>query len=209
MSVVQVQHPLAVITPTVDGDVLTVLAGAEHWFTTGQLHQLIPDRSIQGIRLAVTRLASQGIVDHERVGQTGRYSLNRDHLAAQAVVALADQRNELFRRIETELRRWPDPPTYAAIFGSAARGTMRPDSDIDIFLVRPNGAEELTWERCIEGLSGMVTKWTGNDTRPLVMSVDEVRRKARAEPVMDDIARDGITVCGRAGWLRTQLRQAG
>jgi predicted nucleotidyltransferase len=31
-------------------------------------------------------------------------------------------------------------PVYACVFGSTMRGQMRPDSDIDIFVVRSGGA---------------------------------------------------------------------
>jgi len=33
----ELQRHLTVITPTLDGDVLTALAAADAWFTTGQL----------------------------------------------------------------------------------------------------------------------------------------------------------------------------
>ncbi|WP_268874360.1 hypothetical protein [Tersicoccus phoenicis] len=36
----RVQTPLAVVTPTVDGDVLAVLARADSWFTVSGLHRL-------------------------------------------------------------------------------------------------------------------------------------------------------------------------
>ena len=37
----QLNHPLATITPTLDGDVLTLLAQHEAAFTTGQLHRVL------------------------------------------------------------------------------------------------------------------------------------------------------------------------
>lgn len=204
----QLQRPLAVVTSTIDGDVLSLLAGAAGSFTTGQLHRLVPRRSVDGIRLALSRLADQGIVDAEQVGRAVRYSLNRAHLAAPAIMLLADQRAELLRRIGEDLSNWSDPPVYAAIFGSASRGDMRPDSDIDLFLVRPDRADDARWEEAVEHLAQRITRWTGNDAQPLVMSVDEVTRGAGSERVLHDIARDGlgVGVHGPSSWLRRQMK---
>jgi arsenite-transporting ATPase len=64
---------------------------------------------------------------------------------------------------------------YAALFGSAARGDMRPDSDIDIFLVRPTGSQLEAWERASSAFADRVTRWTGNDARVLEMTQAEVQ----------------------------------
>src|SRR5664279_4823155 len=121
----EIQRPFAVITPTLDGDVLAALAGAEAWFTTGQLQRVVVGRSVQGIRLTLSRLAAQGIVDTDQVGQTRRYRLNADHIAAPAVMILANLRGELLQRIQHSVGNWPTTPVYVAVFGSAARGQMR------------------------------------------------------------------------------------
>ena len=60
------QHPLAVVTPTRDGDVLAVLALVDEAFTTGQLHRTLSRFSEDGIRKVLARLRKQGIVLSER-----------------------------------------------------------------------------------------------------------------------------------------------
>ena len=74
---------------------------------------------------------------HQVAGSAYLYSLNRGHLAAPLIVALADLRAELVRRIGTSMGPWEPAVAYAAIFGSAARGQERPDSDLDLFVLRP------------------------------------------------------------------------
>lgn len=205
----QVQRPLAVITPTLDGDVLTVLAGAEVSFTPGQVARLVPDASVEGIRKVLRRLATQGIVTSERVGQAYTYQLNREHLAAPAVLQLAQQRAALLARLQQAMDAWPIRPVHGALFGSAARGQMRLDSDIDVFLVRPDGAPEDTWEHQTGELASAVTRWTGNDTRVLDMTEAEVRAGAASgDPVLRSIVEEGFTVAGRSSWLRALLRSA-
>src|ERR1700712_4849330 len=100
------QHPFEVITPTLDGNVLDALAGADVWFTTGQLHLVIADRSVQGIRQTLARLVEQGTVDSDQVGQTRRYRLNREHLAAPAIAILANLRDQLLQRINQHIEGW-------------------------------------------------------------------------------------------------------
>jgi DNA-binding transcriptional ArsR family regulator len=196
-------RPLATVTPTLDGDVLAVLAQAETTFTTGQLHRVVGQYSEDGIRKVLVRLTGQGIVLAERVGNAYAYRLNREHLAAAPVVALARARAELLERIEAQLATWRPAPVYAAVFGSAARGDMTVSSDIDILVIRPDDVDEDTWEEQMTALAAQVTRWTGNDARPLQFAVSEV---GNHEPVLHDVLRDGLTVAGTRAWLTTAMR---
>lgn len=203
----QVQRPLATVTPTLDGDVLSVLAGTEVAVTPGQVARMVPHASVEGIRKVLKRLAEQGIVTVDRVGNAYTYRLNRDHLAAPAVLQLANQRTTLLTRIEDTLAGWPVQPVYGALFGSAARGQMRPDSDVDIFLVRSDDADVAAWESLTGELAAAVTRWTGNDTRILDMAESEVHEGATTDdPVLHSIAVEGLTVAGSPRWLRSLLR---
>jgi predicted nucleotidyltransferase len=203
---VELQYPLAVVTPTLDGDVLASLAAADVWFTTGRLQRVVAGRSVQGIRRTLVRLVEQGIVDTDQVGQTRRYRLNQDHLAAPAIVILANLRGELLQRIDRHVESWPVAPIYAAVFGSAARGQMRPDSDIDVFIVRPDFLEdEEDWDRQLAEFARLLTKWTGNDGRILQMTEQEVATGAGSDPILTSIAREGLTIYGQPAWLRTLL----
>lgn len=197
----QLQHPMKVVTPTVDGDVLTVLARAEQQFTIPTLTSIIGTRSPEGIRQALVRLVGQGVVQQHSVGRAHAYALNRQHLAAEAIIELADLARTLTRRIRDAIGSWGEPPVYAALFGSAARGSMDPDSDIDLFLLRD---EPLTpiWDMQVARLLEDISGWTGNDARALDLAVDELRAHAHAEPVIADIVRDGLPVFGEKTVLR-------
>lgn len=102
----ELRRPLATVTPTLDGDVLTVLAQYEVTFTTGQLHRVLDRYSEAGIRKVLVRLSGQGIVLSERVGTAYGYRLNGDHLAAGAVIELANLQRTLLLRIEERLASW-------------------------------------------------------------------------------------------------------
>jgi predicted nucleotidyltransferase len=205
-------HPFEVITPTVDGDVLQVLASAEASFTPPQIQALANRHSVSGVRKALARLTRAGIVTTERIGQAFRYGLNREHLAAPHVVALARLRSDLIERMTALLGHWSDAAEYAAVFGSAATGHMRLDSDIDVFVVRPDSVEldDSVWRAQLDEFARRVTAWTGNDTRILEFSATEARTAliAASEPVLDDIREHGLRLHGRTDYLRPRRAPA-
>jgi hypothetical protein len=204
------RRPLKLITPTVDGDVLAVLAGAEATFTAPQVHRLIGDHSESGVRKSLKRLQREGIVRAVRTGQAWSYELNRSHLAAAHIVALAAFRSELIERIAAEIRGWTAPAEHAALFGSGATGGMRSDSDLDLLVVRPDevDANEGVWRDQLDGLAAMVSGWTGNDTRILEFGASEVAAGLRAgsESILEDIRDRGVPVAGPARYLHRVAR---
>jgi hypothetical protein len=208
---VDLKHPLAVITPTVDGDALAVLARAEAAFTGREVHRLVGQYSEAGVRKVLTRLVEQGIVLIERAGPSYLYRLNRDHLAAPPIIALAGVRAEFLGRLRARLAQWDPPPVYAALFGSAARGDMRPDSDIDLLIVRPDAVDpdDDHWNSQVHQLISDVTRWTGNDTRPLEYGDTEIRRALRrGEPVLEAVRAEGVLLAGPSDYLRPARRQS-
>lgn len=199
--------PLRTITPTLDADILSVLAGAENWFTVSQLHALIPGRSREGIRNALARLVEQGIVDTLPLGSMRSHRLNREHLAAPAILELAGLRSVFIDRLRTELDLWSPRPEFAAIFGSATLGRMTPVSDIDLFLLHP-GPSISSWDRAVDVLAEQATRWTGNAVHPLIMTTTETDGAGEAEPVLHDIADHGVLLLGSATAFRQLIGTA-
>jgi predicted nucleotidyltransferase len=202
---VRLQHPLATVTPTLDGAVLTVLAGAEIAFTVGDLQRLIPGRSGEGIRKTVTRLVDEGVVTAARTGRTYSYRLNRDHLAAEAIVMLANLGATLLERIRTTIGEWQEAPSFGAVFGSAARREMTNESDIDLFLVHRADADLDQFQAQTDQLTRKVTAWTGNDARILVYGETDVTGAGDRDPVLRSIAREGKPVVGDLLWFRRTI----
>ena len=203
----ELSRPLSTVTPTLDGDVLAVLARSDVTFTTGQLHRILTRNSEEGIRKVLLRLVKQGVVRSDKVGNAFAYRLNRDHLAAEHIIGLADLQEKLLKRIENRLESWRPQPVYAAVFGSAARGSMTVDSDLDLLLVRPENADEALWETQVNDLTADITRWTGNDTQPLEYAAAELMARDRDEPVLRAVLDEGLTVAGTRSWLDKQLRK--
>ncbi|HEX5405629.1 MAG TPA: nucleotidyltransferase domain-containing protein [Pseudonocardiaceae bacterium] len=204
---VELSRPLSTVTPTLDGDVLAVLARSDATFTAGQLHRILTHHSEAGIRKVLVRLVKQGTVHSDKVGSTFTYRLNREHLAAEYVIGLADLPGKLLKRIESRLESWAQPPVYAAIFGSAARGSMTADSDLDLLLIRPDDVDDELWQTQVDDLAAEVTRWTGNDTQPLEFTASEVLARGRDEPVLRAVLDHGLTVAGTRSWLNKQVRK--
>lgn len=203
----QLDRPLQVITPTVDGDVLAALARADAAFTGRGLHRLIGRHSADGVRRALDRLVRQGIVSAVTVGPSNLYSLNRDHLAAPYVVALACLRDQVIDLLRQRLARWKKPAAYSALFGSAVTGEMRAESDIDLFVVRPDSIadDDSSWARQLQDLAHDGSRWTGNDLKIFEMSEADARAGlVKDEPVVRDIREHGIRLAGPETYLRVR-----
>ncbi len=198
-------RPFQALTPTVDGDVLGVLVGADAPFTAGDVHRLLGRHSVAGVRLVLNRLAEHGIVLSSRAGRAVMYRLNREHVLAGPIIEVAHARDRVLDRLQTELSGWPQPCSNAALFGSAATNEMSIGSDIDIFVVRPDAidAEDVAWRSQVDGLAEKCSTWTGNDCRMLELSESE----ARARPaVVQDIAGVGISLAGPVRYLKQAAR---
>ena len=156
--------PLAVVTPTLDAAVLHALAATTARASGAQVHRMAGTGSPDGVRRVLTRLAAQGIVLAEEHPNATFYLLNRDHVAADAIVTLTRLRTTIIDRITDALSHWSPEPVHASLFGSFARGEATTASDIDILVViGPAGtADQDASAAQIDQLSADVLRWTGN-----------------------------------------------
>lgn len=203
---VELQHPFALITPTVDGDVLHVLASANASFSIPQLDAMIARRSLNGIRNAVARLVDQGVVTPTGSDRGRRYALNEAHLAAPAIRQIADLKPTLLRRLHLHVSEWTIEPVFGALFGSGARGTMSAESDLDLLLVGDPDADQEVWYDQLADLTESVTAWTGNDTRIVALRPDETD-DASTLALLREVAAHGIPFTSDADWLARTLRR--
>lgn len=192
--------PYTAVVPKIAGRVLMVLAGTTLPLSGREVARLARG-SQNAVSLTLRRLVEHGLV---RVQEAGRgaallYTLNRDHLAADAVLILADLRNRLFARLAEELRSWPIQPLHASVFGSAARGDGDTASDVDLFIVRAEYVDEddEQWQAQMHRLSDDVERWTGNHAGIAEVSEADVRKLRRDRPrVVDEISKDAIVLVG-------------
>jgi predicted nucleotidyltransferase len=189
----------AVIGGALEGEVLSVLAGTTRPLTGRQIARLASHGSDRGLRLALNRLAEQGLVDTVEAPPAVLYSLNRDHIAAPIAIQLADLRSELFRRLRTAIGEWQVPPVHASIFGSTARGDGDASSDIDLLVVRPDSvdSEDPAWRDQLHELAVAIERWTGNHASISEVGDEELLGLAsERRPIVDELEQAAITVAG-------------
>jgi hypothetical protein len=194
-----VSRAYSTVAPTVEGDVLVVLAGTTQPLTGRRVARLAQRGSVAAVAKALSRLVSQGIVLRQEAPPASLYTLNRQHLAAPAVETLALIRTELLARLRHALSTWGTPPVHASLFGSAARGDGGVDSDIDVFIVRPAGldTEDTTWDAQLRDLGDAVLAWTGNHAGIIDVAEQDIgQMRENNPPILRDLQRDGIDLAG-------------
>lgn len=137
-----VAAPHRAVVAGLGGDVLVLLAKATQPMSGRAVAERLGLRSHDGVRKSLERLVGQGIVLREDSRSAFMHVLNREHVGASAVLALAGMRAELWTRIRAAMAAWSQPALHASAFGSAARGEGDQHSDIDLFVVRSASVAE-------------------------------------------------------------------
>jgi hypothetical protein len=140
------------------------------------------------------------VLRQEAGGGTLLYTLNRDHVAAEAVLLLSDLQGRLFERMRASLLTWNPRPVHVSVFGSAARRDGNTASDVDLFVVRPSGIAEghKQWRSQIDSLANDVVGWSGNHLGVVDFSLAATRRLGRERPpIVAELERDAITLLGQ------------
>lgn len=202
-----VSHPMQLFTTSVDSAVLEVLARGESQLTGRAVGRMVPGRSYDAVRTSLDRLVEHGIVLRTPAGRAQLHRLNRDHLAARAIIELATLRQQLFARMRVQVASWDVPPVVAAVFGSTARADGTTSSDIDVLVVRPRGidVDDPIWRSQIDSFEAAVWSMTGNDVRTLELVQSRLGETGTAS-VLGDIASEGIEISGSLAVVRRALR---
>jgi predicted nucleotidyltransferase len=196
---IDVARPHTAVAPGVEGEALVVLAGTTAPLTGRQIARLVRRGTSPSVSAALDRLVKQGLVHRQQAGRAYLHTLNRDHIAAAVVERLADLRSELLRRLRDALGRWDPGPVHASMFGSAARADGGTESDIDLFIVRPDGVDEedSQWRAQLDALGEAVYAWTGNHAAIIELAEADLEQLRRdASPILADLRSDGIDLAG-------------
>lgn len=180
--------------------ILRALAGRSSPATAAQVYRIAQHGTEAGIRRAIERLATKGVVWREQVGDRVVYSLNYDHVLEEAVRALLRAPEELPRRLRERIGEWSVPPVSAALYGSAARRDGDNSSDIDILLVRPSltsASQRQAWSQQVDDLRDSIRRWTGNNCQITDRSLSAIRRLVSAkEPIVESWRADAVVLAG-------------
>ncbi|ACZ31898.1 DNA polymerase beta domain protein region [Xylanimonas cellulosilytica DSM 15894] len=191
--------PLQSLIPTLDGAALTVLAGTESALGQSQIHRLAPRGTRSGLALALDRLVEHGIVVAEPTNYGYLYRLNRDHVLAPAVLAVAAAREEFLHRLADACRGLTPAVHSAALFGSVARRESGVASDVDLLLVVPDVLDtgDEAWQEQVRGLEERVLAWSGNRLELITVTRDHLADLVESgEPIVRSWQDDALTLTG-------------
>lgn len=195
-----VSSPQSVVLSAAEGPVLRVLAGTTKPLNGREIARL-SGTSANGAWKALRKLVEHGLVIEDPVGgSTVLYTLNRDHLAAEPVIALTRLRSLLLEKLTETITDWELQPVHASVFGSAARGDGTTESDVDILIIRPKAIDEEdeAWRAQVDDLSDAIYRWTGNHAGVADISERELPRLRKERPaVITDVMEDGIALVGK------------
>jgi predicted nucleotidyltransferase len=195
-----VSRPYAAVCPSLEGDVLRVLAGTSLGLTGRQVAALTGRRSHSGVLDVLHRLTEHGLVKRVPLNRGYLFALNSDHVAAEAVKLLMNLRSELFERIRSAIEEWEIAPVHASVLGSAARGDGDVDSDIDVLIVRARGLaqDEPSWQTRVDALRDQIESWTGNRANIVDRSEAQLAELVEQQrPIIDELRSDAIVIGGR------------
>lgn len=202
--------PLRSLVPTLDAEVLTVLAGTTTPLTGRRVAELSARGSQPGVQKVLDRLVVHGLVTSRPAGAARLYVLNRDHLLAGPVLEAAATRQRLVDRLREAVEAWRVPCRHASLFGSVARGVAGVASDVDVLVVRPNDVPEEAplWREQLIALEEGVARWTGNHLSWFETTPSDLARAAAAdETLLEAWREEAIHLAGQP--LHLLLRGAG
>jgi hypothetical protein len=145
-------------------------------------------------------LVAQGLVTREILGPSHLYSINKQHLCFDLLKSLSSPKTLLVSLITKQLARFKPQPQAAVLFGSIAKGKSKPESDIDLLVIRPNRVREDddAWQDQLFRLTLAVQRATGNPLNYLDYSHADfaslVRSGAR---LIREINQHGIVLMGK------------
>lgn len=122
----------------------------------------------------LSRLHEAGLLDRERVGNQLRYSANRSHQIYPELAGILRKTVGVADVLIEALASLADSIELSFIYGSVARGTESPGSDVDLLIVG-----NTDFGSVIESLHG-VEKKLGREVNAKVFSRREWNAKVRA-----------------------------
>jgi len=176
--------------------VLRVLAGADRAFSMRQV-AVLAGISARRAQVVIGSLNERGLVNVEPAGRAQMCTLNRQHLAADAVIELVNLRARMVDGLAEAISGWSSPPIHASLFGSAARGDGSITSDIDVLVIRPDDVADERWSDQLYDTGNVLLAQTGNHVSWFDLSRAELADAvAVREPILEVWVKEGVLLVG-------------
>jgi len=196
-----VSAPHRILHSTVDIDVLRALAGVDAALTGRRVSELVHGGHSGTVHRSLERLTRLGLLLAQRAGRATLYRFNREHVAAEAVMAFITLRTTMIAELREAVARLDPPPLAAVLFGSAARGDGGPESDLDLAIIRDthdDASGGSDWDAQIDAMAVALERRFGNAISVHELSPANAARLAETRsPTVAEILADQVPLCGR------------
>jgi predicted nucleotidyltransferase len=192
------RRPVEALIPDAQGRILGTLARTTEELTLSTLADLSGVSLAHAARI-VPRLVDLGVVQRREVPPAVLVRLVPEHLAARAILALADLRHAFLEEMRESARSLDPAPVNVTLFGSFARGEDDAASDVDIVVVRPSviGEGDATWSESIAQWEARLRRVSGNAVNRIEITEDDVAKLMKSRrPLWQAIRREGIALYG-------------
>lgn len=152
-------------------ELLHRLVEADDWVAMNSLLE-VGGSSHQTIRTELSRLVNAGLVERSTESTPHRYRFATGSPIASALREIVIRTIGVEPRLRQELSIVPGI-VAAAIHGSWATRTLRPDSDVDVLLLVNEQADEADIRAAID----RVERVTGRPIDPIIFRVEEARER--------------------------------
>jgi len=146
--------------------------------------------SHMSVNRTMRELADMNFVNFAVVGGAHLWRVNRKSYAFKVLHRLIKEVSETKEPLEnlkeTLLKNLPKALIKRVVlFGSLAKGSERPDSDIDIFIAVKNNQNKQKLEGFLDKLSNICLEVYGNRLAPYVLTEKEVSQKKKLKIISE------------------------
>lgn len=165
-------------------------------FTTRELAREVGASDV-GVGKALDDLEAYDAVRRRRIGRAYTVRANPDSALFAVARELFDREEDLGARFQRSVQRWCARVgvEYAALFGSAARAELGPQSDVDLLIVARDSRKVYD---DLGDLEEETRRVFGRPLSPLVLTPEEFRR-ARSSSLGENLRQEGIPLYARKG----------
>lgn len=156
--------------------------------------------SHQQVHEALRQLEAWGIVGRKIASPAHLFRLNRDHWAVAKLLkpVFEGERKWLEDLLNGVSKGLPKGVVSLVLFGSAARGELRPKSDIDLLALVGTEGDKGKVAEYLAFKGGELRSKYHHPLRPVVLTVREFKdRYARGEDFARDLLKEGKAIRGK------------
>jgi predicted nucleotidyltransferase len=191
-------RPVEALIPGAQGRILGALARAGAPLNLRTLARLSGISPGQASRV-LPRLVELGVVRRTEVPPAALFELPDRSFGARMVRDLSDAHGALLRELRTTAAKLRPAPASVVLFGSAATGTARAGSDIDLLIVRSaDDVDEDNWTPSLMKWVSRIREFSGNPVNLVEENEADIPSLLSSRrSLWETIRTQGVLVAGR------------